>query len=64
MLGRRLGGGDLAAGYKILGDGAPLKRVARPAEMAGAILYLASDLASFVTGSIHVADSGVTGKVG
>ncbi len=36
--------------------------IARPAEMASAILYLASDMASFVTGAIHVADGGVTGK--
>ncbi len=31
--------------------------------MASAILYLASEAASFVTGAIHVADGGVTGKI-
>ncbi len=62
--GRILGDGDVAAGYEILSEGAPLRRVAAPAEMANAILYLASDLASFVTGAIHVADGGVVGKIG
>ena len=28
--------------------------------MANAVLYLASDLASFVTGSIHLADAGMS----
>jgi 3-oxoacyl-[acyl-carrier protein] reductase len=30
----------------------PLRRVARPEEIAGAVVFLASDLASFVTGEI------------
>ena len=30
----------------------PLNRVARPEEIAGAVLFLASDLASFVNGEI------------
>ena len=58
-----LGKGDVAAGYKILAEGNALKRVARPEEMANAILYLASDLASFVTGAIHVADAGMVVKI-
>ncbi len=63
-LGRMLGQGDVAAGYALLTQTRPIKRVAHPSEMAHAILYLASDLASFVTGSIHVADGGVTARAG
>lgn len=37
-----------------------MKRIADPAEIAGAALYLASDLSSFVTGSTLLADGGVT----
>src|SRR6185503_4720960 len=63
-LGRHLGGGDVAKGYAILTQNRPVKRVAQPSEIANAILYLASDLASFVTGSIHVVDGGVTARAG
>lgn len=38
----------------------PLGRVARPEEIASAALFLASDEASFVTGSVLVADGGAT----
>jgi NAD(P)-dependent dehydrogenase (short-subunit alcohol dehydrogenase family) len=40
----------------------PLRRVAQPADIAGAILFLASDLASFVTGHTLVVDGGVGAK--
>jgi NAD(P)-dependent dehydrogenase (short-subunit alcohol dehydrogenase family) len=63
-LGRELGKGDVSAGYAILTQNRPMKRVARAPEIANAILYLASDLASFVTGSIHAIDGGVTAKAG
>jgi NAD(P)-dependent dehydrogenase (short-subunit alcohol dehydrogenase family) len=62
-LGRVLGEGDVATGYKILSDEAPLKMVAKPEDMAGAILFLASDKARFVTGAIFVADGGIVGKI-
>jgi len=63
-LGRSLGGGDVEKGYAILTQHRPIKRVADASEIANAILYLASDLASFVTGSIHVVDGGVMAKAG
>jgi 3-oxoacyl-[acyl-carrier protein] reductase len=38
----------------------PLKRLGEPGDVAGAVLYLASDLASFVTGQSLVVDGGQT----
>lgn len=63
-LGRALGHGDVAAGYAILTQNRPVKRVAQASEIANSILYLASDLASFVTGSTHTVDGGVTARAG
>ncbi|HYZ87855.1 MAG TPA: glucose 1-dehydrogenase [Myxococcales bacterium] len=38
----------------------PLGRVAQPADIAGIVVYLASDASSFVTGQTFVLDGGVT----
>jgi NAD(P)-dependent dehydrogenase (short-subunit alcohol dehydrogenase family) len=38
----------------------PMKRFAEPEEVAGAMLYLASDAARFVTGSVLSVDGGET----
>jgi NAD(P)-dependent dehydrogenase (short-subunit alcohol dehydrogenase family) len=43
---------------KQLGAGVPLGRVAHPTEIANAVLFLASDQSSFVTGSELFADGG------
>lgn len=48
-------------GYAILSeDCTAQKRIADPRELAAPVLYLCSDLASFVTGSVHVVDGGET----
>jgi NAD(P)-dependent dehydrogenase (short-subunit alcohol dehydrogenase family) len=44
------------------GRATPIKRVADPAEIASAILYLASDESSFVTGTSIVVDGGYTAR--
>jgi meso-butanediol dehydrogenase/(S,S)-butanediol dehydrogenase/diacetyl reductase len=41
----------------------PMKRLGRPQELANAVLFLASDEASFVTGAILAVDGGQTAKV-
>jgi NAD(P)-dependent dehydrogenase (short-subunit alcohol dehydrogenase family) len=54
-------GGTVEAGYAMLSpDAAAQKRIAHVREIAGPALYLCSDLASFVTGSVHVVDGGET----
>ncbi len=42
----------------------PLGRLGLPQEMANVVMFLASDLASFVTGAAFVADGGQTAKTG
>lgn len=40
----------------------PMQRMAKPQEMADMIVYLLSDRASFVTGSVQLADGGYTAR--
>jgi NAD(P)-dependent dehydrogenase (short-subunit alcohol dehydrogenase family) len=39
---------------------APMKRAAKPEEVAAVVLFLASDEASFVTGAEYTVDGGYT----
>lgn len=43
-----------------LADKTPLKRVGRPEELCGAVLFLASETASYVTGTNIVLNGGWT----
>jgi len=51
---------DPAAVEKSMADYAPLKRIGTPAEIADAVLYLASYEARFITGSALAIDGGTT----
>lgn len=50
---------DNAQIYESLLERIPMRRYAQPDEMAGAVLYLVSDAASFTTGTSIVCDGGV-----
>src|SRR5207244_13030744 len=53
---------DPAAMRRELEAAYPLRRIADPAEIANAVVFLLSDESSFVTGSLLVADGGLTAK--
>jgi len=52
--------GDAEGYWKMLRDGHPIGRIAEPEEVAGFYTYLASDLASFITGATLMFDGGFT----
>ena len=54
---------DKAAKFKELSEYQPMGRMGKPAEIAGLILYLASDEAGFVTGACYPIDGGVTARM-
>jgi len=53
-------GGDVEATWSELAASTPMKRFAEPEEIAASILFLASDAASYVTGTDLVVDGGYT----
>ncbi len=52
--------GNVEEGYRIIARDCPQRRIARTAELAGPVLFLASDAATFATGSIVAIDGGET----
>lgn len=55
-----LGGMENPEWDKVWSENTPMGRYAQPEEMANCVLFLASDAASFVTGTTLVADGGYT----
>lgn len=56
--------GDGATVLKAHGASAPIARAADPKEIAEVVLFLASDRASFIVGSVVMADGGMSVRVG
>ncbi len=54
------GAGDIEAGARAFGQASLLNRVGEPDELAAPICFLLSDDASFITGTLLVADGGET----
>ncbi len=51
---------DASEELKAIAEATPMGRIGTPDEIAGAITFLASDDATFITGSALLADGGVT----
>ena len=52
--------GTVEEGYKMLSQGTMLKCVGHVRDIAGPVLCVASDIASYVTGVVHVVDGGMS----
>ncbi|RKH08576.1 SDR family oxidoreductase [Corallococcus sp. CA053C] len=52
--------GDVEAGLRDMGAHIPLKRVGLPEEFAAAAVFLASERASFITGTVQLVDGGAS----
>ncbi len=49
-----------AGGFRDVEEANPMKRLAQPQDLGGAAVYLASDLAAYVTGQTIVVDGGIS----
>lgn len=54
--------GGLEHVYETIDSFQPIGRQGEPSEIANLILFLASDEASFITGSVMLADGGMTAQ--
>jgi NAD(P)-dependent dehydrogenase (short-subunit alcohol dehydrogenase family) len=59
---RQRGDGDLDRGIAMTVEKYPIGRLGAPEEIARVALFLVSDDAAFVTGSVHAADGGMTAQ--
>ncbi|MDQ6729435.1 MAG: glucose 1-dehydrogenase [Actinomycetota bacterium] len=59
---RERGGGDVKRGLELTVEKYPVGRLGDPQDIAAAALFLLSDEASFVTGSIYPVDGGMTAQ--
>lgn len=59
---RQRGNGDLDRGIAMTVEKYPIGRLGAPEEIARVALFLVSDDAAFVTGSVHAADGGMTAQ--
>ena len=57
--GARVAGGDIDEAVRAMGARHPLGRVGQPRDIANAVLFLASDRASFITGEYLNVDGGL-----